>query len=235
MKRLRSLALAGAIILIILSCGTVDPYKKYPNMAADADPVSAGVIEAQFDRFLSSRVNKNEIEVIFYPRLNAVALEFRYELIKTRQFWDAAGRRQFASALEHYKSDYAERKLTDRYRRTRAAYGKVSGRTEWENFRFGKTRVAYPVIELGYRFKEEMPFFTTLMRTAKEVDGQSDDSSLSNSQQINMYFTRAQAEETVRLFDQTYLMGLLGKEDQPEPETGEPVTGDSYREYGGRN
>jgi hypothetical protein len=235
MKRLLLLALAGAIIFIALSCQTIDPNKKYPNMVADADPVSVGVIEVQFDRFLSSKVNKNEVEVIFYPRLNAVALEFRYELIKTRQFWDAAGRRQFAEALEQYKSDYAERKLTDRYRRTRAVYGKVSGRTEWETFRFGKNRVAYPVIELGYRFKEEMPFFTTLMWTAREVDEQSNDSSLSNSQQINMYFTRAQAEEAVRLFDQSYLMSLLGKKDQPEPETEEPVAGDSYREYGGRN
>jgi len=198
-------------------------------MVANADPVSAGTITVQFDRFLSSKLSKNEIEVIFYPRLNAVALEFKYELITNRQFWDEASRIKFAEALNHYKTDYAERSLIDKYRKTRAVYGKVNGRTEWESFKFAKTRVAYPVIELGYRFRDEMPFFSTLMRSSKEIDENSDNSSLTDSQQIPMYFTRAQADDLVKLFDQSYLVGLLNLKDEPQPAPGEE--GDNYREF----
>jgi hypothetical protein len=51
-----------------------------------------------------------------------------------------------------------------------------------------------------------------------------------------MYFTRAQADEIVKLFDQAYLMELLGKKDSEvtdgpaSPNTAVPR--DPYREYG---
>jgi len=230
MKRLLPPALAGIAVFLALSCGSVDPASKYPNMVANADPVSAGTFEAEFERLFSARLNKAEVEAIFYPRLNAVALEFRYELIRYRQFWDEAARNQFAQALERYKTDYEARTLVDRYGRTRAAYGKLKGRCEWETFRrLGKTRVSYPSIELGYRFREKAPFFATLMRSAREANPDSG-TGAESSAQINMYFTRAQADELVRLFDQAYLMGLLAGPASAQGD-GAPEL-DDYREYG---
>ena len=210
MKLLPVRILTLTAVLCTLSCGTIDYAKKYPNMVANADPVTAGTIEIQLNKFLSSKVSKVESRVIFYPRLNAVALEFRYELIRHRQFWDEDSRKQFARALELYKEDYAARKLVDKYRKTRGVYGKAQGRVEWEAFKYTKTRVAHPSIEMGYRFKDKMPFFTTLMRPAKEEVTNSDNSARGESVQISMFFTRAQADELVALFDQDFLMGLLG-------------------------
>ena len=228
MKQLSAAALSSVVLLLLFSCKSVDPHKRYPNMVADADPVSAGVIDAEFDRLFSSKLNKIEIEVIFYPRLNSVALEFRYEFIKYRQFWDDMGRKQFANAVEMYKEDYAARKLVTKYNKSRAVYGKVKSRVEWESFKFSKTHVSTPTIEIGYRFREETPFFATLMRSAREEDSSND--SPMDSQQINMYFTRAQAEELVKLFDQSFLLGLLEKVNIPKIE--EPTYLDEYREYG---
>jgi len=229
MKSLVSAILAGAAFFILGCTTTVDYAKKYPDMIANADPVSAGTIEAEFDRILSSKLNKTEIEVTFYPRLNAVALEFKYELTRYRQFWDKAARQQFIAALDLYKADYTERNLNNRYKKTRAIYGKVKGRTEWETFKYARTRIAYPDIELGYRFIGEMPFFTTLMRSAKEESDNGDSSQQLESQQIYMYFTRAQADDLVKRFDQSYLMGLLEEKDNPKSE--EPLVVDSYREF----
>ena len=207
--------LAGVSLLLMFSCGTVDYAKKYPNMVANADPVSAGVIEAQLERFFSSKLKKTDVDVIFHPRLNAVSLEFKYELISYRQFWDAAGRQQFAVALELYKADYEARNLVDRYRKTRAVYGKAKGKVEWEAFKYTTTHLAYPVVEFGYRFESDSPFFTTNMRRTKEETDPSMSSPNGESTQITMYFTRAQADELVRIFDQEFLMGLLDKADVP--------------------
>ena len=231
MKLLLLKFLIFTAIWCTLSCTTVDYAKKYPNMVANADPVSAGTVEIQLTKFLSSQLTKVEAEVIFYPRLNAVALEFRYELIRHRQFWDEDSRKQFAHALELYKEDYAARNLIDRYRKTRAIYGKVQGRVEWEAFKYTKTRTAYPVIELGYRFRDKMPFFTTLMRPAKVEATNGDSSDRGDSSQISMFFTRAQADELVKLFDQDYLMGLLGGIHTPQlDEQGKEIDVDPYRE-----
>jgi hypothetical protein len=225
MKQIPAVILMCLAGFFAFSCTAVDPARRYPNMVADADPVSAGSVEIVFDKLLSSKLNKVEVEAIFYPRLNAVALDFRYELIRYRQFWDIAGRLQFAAALERYKEDYGARKLESKYRKTRAAYGRVRGRVEWETFRFSKTYKAQPVIELGYRFRDGSPFFATLMRSTKEDDPSGDSPSM-ESRQINMYFTRAQAEQLVRLFDQDYLMWLLGKRGSGNPE--KPPEQDDY-------
>jgi len=45
-----------------------------------------------------------------------------------------------------------------------------------------------------------------------------------------MYFTRAQADDLVKFFDQSYLIGLLEKNDSLKPE--KPLVVDSYREFG---
>ena len=209
MKQLTAAIPGIAIIILFFSCGSVDLSKKYPYMVANVDPFSVGTAEAQFDRFLSSKVNKNEFEVVFHPRLNAVSLEFKYELIKYRQFWDQAARNQFSSSLELYKRDYEDMKLIDKYSKTRAVYGKTKGRLEWEAFKYTKTRISYPTIEIGYKFKEKTPFFTTLMRSAKEEMTDGDNSTPMDSQQISMYLTRAQADEIVRIFDQARLLELL--------------------------
>ena len=228
MKHLTLPALACAVIVLALSCGSVDPAKRYPNMVANLDPVSAGTIEAEFDRFFSSKLNKTDVEVIFYPRLNAVALKFRYESVTYRQFWDQTARKQFADALERYKIDYAERKLSTNYNRTRAVYGRVKGHIEWETFRITITHIAYPNIEMGYRFRENSPFFTTLMRPALDTNKYGEESR-AESQRINMYFTRTQAEDLVKLFDQAYLLGLIGGRDAIKPM--EPLILDEYLEF----
>jgi hypothetical protein len=230
MNRFPAVILTCLAVFLAFSCSAVDPARRYPNMVADADPVSAGSVEIVFDRLFSSKLNKVEVEVIFHPRLNSVALDFRYELIRYRQFWDLPARLQFAAALERYKEDYEARKLGTQYRKTKAAYGRTRGRLEWETFKFSKTYIAQPVIELGYRFKQGSPFFSTLMRSTKE-DAPPGDSSDMESRQINMYFTRAQAEELVKLFDQEYLLGLLGKRESVSPEE-PPVQADYYKEFG---
>jgi len=213
-----------------LSCGSIDNAKRYPHMVADADPVSAGTVEIQLSKFFSSKLNKVDAEVIFYPRLNAVALEFRYELIRYRQFWDAESRKQFADALELYKTDYEAQNLIDRYRRTRSIYGKVRGRVEWEAFKYTKTRVAYPTTDIGYRFRGKAPYFTTLMRSAREEISAGDSSDRGESAQISMFFTRAQADKLVNHFDQDFLMGLLGGKSS---EQDEDTYIESYRENDG--
>jgi len=235
MKRLTTYILGNAVILLVLSCQSVDLSKKYPNMVADADPFSIGAVQVQFDRFFSSKVNKVEIEAVFHPRYNTVSLEFKYDLLKYRQFWDEAARKQFTASLELYKKDFDDRKLVDNYRKTRDIYGKVKGSVEWGAFKYTKIRTSKPIIEIGYRFKEKVPFFTTFMRSAKEVLNE-DDGSAMTSMQVNMYFTRAQADEMVKLFDQAYLVELTGAKINAatdESSASDPAAPkDPYREYG---
>jgi hypothetical protein len=198
-------------------------------MVANVEPFSVGTIEAEFDRLMTSKMDKREIQVIFHPRLNEVALEFRYQFITFRQFWNEANRKKFAASLERYKEDYAARKLGTSYTRSKAAYGRVDAHLEWQTAKYTQVYVAYPTIEIGYRFRNETPFFATLMRGAREVpQGRGADTNLMESAQLNVYFTRAQADELVSLFDQHYLMELLSRVGS---RSNEPLAPDAYNEF----
>jgi len=236
MKRLTKFILGSAVFLLVLSCQSVDLSKKYPNMVADMDPFSVGSFEAQFDRLLSSKVKKTEIEAVFHPRFNYVSLEFKNDLVTYRQFWDEPARKQFAAALALYKKDFEEGKLTNNNKKTKSVYGNVKGRVEWLLSKYTKTRVSNPIIEIGYQFKENTPFFTTFMRSAKEVITEDDTSKATYSQQLNMYFTRAQADVLAGILDQARLMELIEKRNNPAtPETDESeedsTPKDIYQEY----
>ncbi|MDR0316628.1 MAG: hypothetical protein LBH97_06995 [Treponema sp.] len=233
MKRFIIILLVCAFAFFGFSCASGNRGPQYPNMVADMDPFPIGTITAQFDRLLSSQLTTNDVQVFFYPRENAVVLQFRHEFVTYRQFWDMKGREQFSAALNRYKEDYAVRNLSTRYNRTKAVYGKVMGRLEWQSFAFTAVREASPVIDLGYRFKGDMPFFVTGQNPARE-EGTASEQDKQEAVQVNMYFTRAQADELVKLFDQSWLLGLLGDRGtfRPMEESMEESTPDGYREYG---
>jgi hypothetical protein len=199
--------------LLNFSCITIDPKKIYPNMVADQDPVSIGVIEAEFDRLLSARLNKIEMEVVFYPRYNEVALNFRHQLTNYRQFWSQEGRDLFIKAVESYKADYASRSLGRKFSKTRKAYGKFKGKLEWTYGKYSDSSASSPAIDLGYRFRgekgKETPFFAVSQSSAQEESSLRNEGSKLDSVPIYMYFTREQADELARIFNQESLLSAL--------------------------
>jgi hypothetical protein len=224
-KKLAVVFLVVFFVLLNFSCITIDPKKLYPDMVADQDPISIGIIEAEFDRLLSARLNKVEMEVVFYPRYNEVSLNFRHQLTSYRQFWSQKGRELFIKAVESYKADYASRSLGRKFSKTRKAYGRFTGKLEWTYSKYSDSSVSSPLIELGYRFRgekgKETPFFAVSQSSAQEESSLRNGGSKLDSVPIYMYFTREQADELARVFNQESLLGALVLSpdyDQPKDE-----------------
>jgi hypothetical protein len=219
MKKITALCAAA---LLCCSCANINTASRYPNMVADKDPFSLGTIEASFDMLFSSKVKtNNEVDVVFYPRENKVALEFKYEFISYRQFWNQTARRQFTEALELYKKDFDARKLVTKYNKSRAVYGKIQGQLEWETFKFTTTYKSSPLLDLGYRFKDGSPYFTVLQRSAKEETGAISGTEL-ESKQISMYYTKNQGDALAKLFNQEFLLQIAGVNTAENPEVPDP-------------
>jgi hypothetical protein len=209
--------LLALLVLAAASCKTT------PSMGADGvanvDPIPAGSVEAQFPRLFSSAVEKKTINVVFRPRDNMVYLEFKYQTVTYRQYWNLANRARFREALEKYKAEYEGRTLVDRPNRTRRSYGVLKGMTQWgypvnlSILVLALNSQGHPNYELGYVFKQdssrrESPYFTVFQRECKD-ELMTTDSLDINSLNIFTYYTRSQAEELVKLFDQDYLLSLI--------------------------
>ena len=168
----------------------------------------AGSAEAQFDKLISSDIEKHPLKAFYYPDDDVVCLEFRVQFFNYAFFWDEESRTAFVEALRRYKEDYAEKNLTaKRYLRTKRQYGRVIGLVMWYTFQQHAQGISYPDLEFGYYFKSNMPYFSVTQREAANV---SETTGRQNTVFPNMvlYFTRDQADVVASIFDPEHLRNL---------------------------
>ena len=196
-----------AAALLFISCQT-DPALKYPNMIANIDPFQIGSVNASLDRTFSSQLKEVTMNVIFHPRENEVSLEFSNDMSQYQQFWNKAARQLFKEALNRYEEDFSNKNLTTKYNKSRGVYGRVKGKFYWKTLKISSTYRSTPHFELGYRFRNDTPYFSAYQRTAKEESG-ANRQGISESPSYSIYFTRAQGEELSKLFDDAFLLELI--------------------------
>jgi hypothetical protein len=199
-------------ILIALVFGACSSTPKEESFSVDlrSPRYEAGSAEAYFDRYLSiGNLKKNDVAVFYYPIEDAVCLQFKIQFADCNQFWDRDGREAFVGALERYKDDYEERKLGKTSKKTaRRTYGSTQGFFAWKRTIIGIQAHGSPKVEFGYNIKSKAAFFTTTQLESYYVDHIAPQSRNQTSPVIMMYFTRAQAEALVLLFDEENLKTL---------------------------
>ena len=191
----------------VLSCSSSPPPRTF-SVNLNSPRYEAGAIEAYFDRYLSiGSLKKNQVNVYYYPAEDAVCLQFKVQFVSCNQFWDRAGRDAFVAALKRYQEEYEQRKLVNRNRKTRDAYGTVQSFFTWKKTPISVQAYGSPKINIGYQFNDKAVFFTTTQLESRYEDPQSRDRS-QTSPILVIYFTREQAANLAELFSQEYLQGL---------------------------
>jgi len=198
-----------ALSLFLCTCGTIRSKPEVFTVDWNSPKIKIGELETQFDTFLSiGGIKKSVINIFYYPREDAVSVQYIYNLTTYHQFWSRSGRAAFINALAKYKDEYEARSLNSRgSSRTMKEYGIVNGYLIWQLTRFTVRAMANMNVELGYSFKNRNPYFAVNQREAEYIDPISRDNNRTSST-ITMFFTRAQADELAALFDQEYLNGL---------------------------
>jgi len=170
--------------------------------------IQIGEIETQFVRPFGG-LRKDVVNVIYFPQEDAVCLQYQGELSTTyHQFWNWEGRIAFLRALEQYKNEYEARTISSNNSRTRAVYGSVEGFLIWQAYSFSVRANGNMNLELGYQFRDRVPYFSVSQREADYIDANIE-SRNRTSTVINMHFTRAQADELAAFFNPAFLQGVI--------------------------
>ena len=197
-----------AVILLLGSCASRAP--RVPDITVDRNSrnYTAGAAEVQLNLTLTlGGLRKFDLEVSYYPSDDLVCLEYRMDFVRHYLFLDRDGREAFTNALEHYKYDYDLRNLTDKRSKAKQAYGTARSLLIWEAFKFSGEGRSNPVLQLGYYFVRDSPYFAITMPEARNISEVTGDKTLNSAAQV-FYFTRAQADVLAALFDLDYLRGL---------------------------
>jgi hypothetical protein len=187
------------------SCSSIPVREKQFKVDLTAPRVPAGTAEAQFDRFISGLV-KNTVTVEYIPSEDIVCLQYRKDYVSYYLFWNKANRDAFVRALDNYKKDFEQKNFGKSSAKTKRQYGRVNGFLVWQTFRFSTIASGNPDIEFGYFFKDKRPYFTVTQRSVQFTEQSAENDR--ESPEIMMYFTRAQADILVGLFNQDFLINL---------------------------
>jgi len=193
----------------LAGCGSFPQQREKFIVSLNSPQVPIGDIELQFSAFMSlGKLKKDTVKAIYFPKEDAVCLQYRRELITYHQFWSYSGRQTFITALERYNNDYTERSLITQNRRTLRNYGVVEGYLYWQQFSFTVQAKANVNIDIGYQFKDNAPYFSVNQREAEYKEEISREDSRTSAV-TTLYFTRAQASELAAVFDQAFLQSLV--------------------------
>jgi hypothetical protein len=203
--------IVAAATLIVCSCASA-PKEQTFTVDLRSPQVAMGSAEAYFKKDISlggNNIAQKQMEASYYPVEDAVSLRFKVLLVSCEQFWSKTGRDAFIVAFERYKDDYESRRLiTTSNNKTREAYETVDGYFAWKKTPVAVQAQAPARVKLGYQFVGSSPFFTTTQMDAYYEDSISRSRNQTSNVTI-MYFTRAQAESLIELFNQDNLRSLI--------------------------
>jgi len=209
-KNYLSFILILSCFTLLAGCGSLSRQREKFVVSLNSPQIPIGEIEAQFNAFLSfGSLKKDNLKTIYFPKEDAVCLQYRREFITYHQFWSYSGRQTLITALEQYNNDYTERNLNTQNRKTLRNYGAVEGYLYWQQFSFTVLAKANVNIDIGYQFKDNAPYFSVNQREAEFKEDTSSRDNNRTSSAVTLYFTRAQAAELAALFDQSFLQSLI--------------------------
>ena len=202
-KLLLILAICAGCIAVFTGCATSTEPEEEFIVSLDSPFVVIGEIDVQFMRPLSLALRRENITVLYFPHDDAVCLRFRLDFITYHQFWSRSGRQAFLNALAQYNQDFDDRNLPNS-RRSRQTYGSVKGFLTWQQFDLAVRARANMNVDLGFDFRERLPYFTITQGRAEFINPNIPQQNRT-SQVIPIFFTRAQAAELAALFEQHHL------------------------------
>ena len=188
------------LVVTVFSLGLIVSCKSAPedlsNMVANIDPFDLGTCPLSVNGLLLGNLETKDAVLNFAPRTNVVVVNFPAQGAKYALSLKPDTRTAIADAITRYYRDFDNHTLLKKGKERKSIYGTAPSSLTWGVASFiPSSAKSLPVLQLGYIFIKESPYFTITMPASKNIKLTSDsDYTAKESIEIILYFTRAQAE-----------------------------------------
>ena len=173
-----------------------------------------------------SRAASQSVEFLYYPSTDEIVLLYKNMGVQNYICFDRKMRDKCRSAFSMYETDFDEKYLTKKNKKSYKAYGSLTGKYRWGVM--NGASVAKPKTNFGYRFIKKSPYFSICYEEClAEHPGQSDE----NAERFRgdvLLFTKAQMKAVLSVMDEAKILAV---KNLYEPETSAPsaeVPADEY-------
>ena len=194
MKKLIIFVVAVLSLFYVVACKSVP--QDLSNMVANIDPFDLGSCPLSVNGLLLGNLETKDAVLNFAPRTNVVVVNFPAQGGKYALSLKPDTRAAIADAITRYNGDFDQHSLQKKGRERKSVYGTAPSSLTWGVASFIPSNAkALPVLQLGYTFVKDSPYFTITMPASKNITLTSDsDYTAKESIEVILYFTRAQAE-----------------------------------------
>lgn len=123
---------------------------------------------------------------------------------------DQKARSIFINAVDSYLSDFENKKLNRKDKKSYKRYGKSGVTIYWGVVKSQTSNYGYPDAFFGYTFKDKSPYFTITMYQTVNEKRKVDDSVADESMIVTYYFTKAQARTLADFLAEDNLYNFFG-------------------------
>lgn len=188
------------------SFGNKDDYVRYDSTTVFTKEITGGLKEKDADVYIRT----DDLRTGFGSYYLAA-----YYIIQ----FDENNRKKLENAVEKYLSDFENKKLNRKDRKSEKTYGKIKYRLDWGSISSSTPNHGEGEGYLGYTFVKGSPYFTIsnypFNNDYYEVAG---DSTSRESLSLTYFFTKAQAKQLVERTAPEYVNRILnGTNEMPEP------------------
>lgn len=170
-------------------------------------------------------IKGRQAEVFLIPETTKIGIQFYFQSSWFDFIIDSQDVSVIAESLTKYLEDFESKKLIkNKTAKTRVAYlnnGKC--RVEWGTMKSMMNNYGDTKYHIGYEFKKNSPYFTIIIKDAKNIAQDIGTNVSQNSVEIQLYFTKAQAKHLVEV------IGIERLKQEKEDVEGEIIyQGDDY-------
>ena len=175
---------------------------------ADLDPVEVTKLSVSRDTLVPGTLELIETAMIIAPRANEVWLEYSDMVSKLRFCLGPDVRNAIREAGIKYGADYEAHTLNAKKNMSNV-YGKTKFRYEWGTMGFNA--IAHPTLSMGYRFVKDSPYFTLFFPVTANERYNTEGSTIKQTSEVRLYFTRAQLETLVAALDKAAIEAAVAE------------------------
>jgi hypothetical protein len=165
---------------------------------ADMDPVEVAKLSVSRDTIIPGSIELIETSLTIAPRPNELWIQYSDMVCKLRFCLGPEARAVIREAGAKYLNEYEAHTLNAKKNMTHA-YGKTNIKYEWGTMAFNA--LAHPSLSMGYRFVNKSPYFTLLIPVSANERYNIEGSTIKQTGEMRLYFTRAQLETLVAALD----------------------------------
>lgn len=155
-----------------------------------------------YSKNLTGQLKQFSAQIIIDPENANAGFMAKNQGIYYMIFMDKANRKLLKKSMEKYLSDFSNKKLDRKYKKSYRAYDKLKITLRWGTVKTSTPNNGTGNANCGYEFVGKSPYFTI---TVPELYNKfSEDSSAANlsSQHIKYYFTKAQISAIVEMLEE---------------------------------